>query len=75
MHKAHGAGASFDEGPLPLSMAAELLADRRTAGSVPVVHSRGLHARMYALFVVVALFTFSVLVAGYQLLPPDQTFA
>jgi hypothetical protein len=30
---------------------------------------------MYALMVLVALCTFAVLVTGYGLLPPDQTFA
>jgi hypothetical protein len=75
MHKAQDAGASFDEGRLPLSMAAELMADRPTAESVSVSHQRGLPARMYALMVAVALLTFAILVAGYEMLPPDQTFA
>jgi hypothetical protein len=56
-------------------MAAELLSGRPTAGSAPVNDSRGLPARLYALMVLVALFTFAVLVTGYELLPPEQTFA
>ncbi len=75
MHKAEGAGASFDIRHLPLSMAAELLADRPPAESVPVGHSRDLSARMYALIVLVAFATFAVLVTVYELLPSDQTFA
>ena len=75
MHNAEGAGASFDEERLPLSMAAELLANRPAAGSVPVGHSRDLPARMYALLALVAFVTFAVLVTAYELLPSDQTFA
>jgi hypothetical protein len=56
-------------------MAAELLADRHPAKSVPVGHSRDLSARMYALIVLVAFATFAVLVTVYELLPSDQTFA
>lgn len=75
MHKAEGAGAPFDTGGLPLSMAAELLADWPPAESVPVGHSRDLSVRMYALIVLVAFATFAVLVTVYELLPSDQTFA
>ena len=75
MHKAEGAFGSFEKGRLPLSMAAELLADRPTAGSVPVGQSRDLPARMYALIALLAFVTFAVLVAVYELLPSDQTFA
>jgi len=32
-------------------------------------------AKLYAMMVGIALLTFAILVAGYELLPADQTFA
>lgn len=75
MREVKEAGAASPTEHLPLSMAAELLADQRRAESVRVRQATGLPAEMYALIVLVAFFTFALLVVGYELLPSDQTFA
>ena len=38
-------------------------------------HSQGLTAKLYAMITGIALLTFAVLVAGYELLPSEQPFA
>ncbi len=43
--------------------------------SVQTNHSQGMTAKLYAMMVSIALLTFAILVAGYELLPADQTFA
>ena len=75
MHKPENASACSAEERLPLSMAAKLLADRTSTGSNRASDRGGLPARMYALMIGISLFTFAVLVAIYELLPTDQTFA
>jgi hypothetical protein len=44
-------------------------------GSRQESHPQGLTAKLYAMMAGIALLTFAVLVAGYELLPSDQPFA
>jgi hypothetical protein len=44
-------------------------------GPMPKSHPQGLTAKLYAMMAGIALLTFAILVAGYELLPSDQPFA
>ena len=49
--------------------------DLKDSGSMRESHPQGLTAKLYAMITGVALLTFAILVAGYELLPSEQAFA
>jgi hypothetical protein len=75
MLKAENVCASLWEGYSPDADGMHVTTAETNAPTESASHYRGLQLRLYATFVAVALLTFAVLVAGYQLLPSDQTFA
>jgi hypothetical protein len=72
--QAQAAQARLPQQPA-LTRGTAIMLDPNDFGSMRERHPQGLTAKLYAMMTGVALLTFAILVAGYELLPSEQPFA